>query len=249
MSQRIEMLPRGLSRSVHGQVADEIGRRIVSGDYPPGSILPTEGTYSALLDVSRTAYREAIKMLAGKGLVESRPRTGTRVRRRNLWNMLDPDVTTWAFESGPERGHGRALFELRQIIEPAAAALSAERRGEADLARMREGLDGMAAANNRDEWIGPDLQFHQAILESTGNELLTSLGHLLKPALTHTFAIVNVDDDRRRAAVPLHGAILTAIEAEDAAAARRAMVKLLADSLIDLEEMLEIRATASGQPS
>lgn len=242
MTHRIDAMPRGFHRSVYWQIADVIGQRIVAGEYPPGSVLPTEDTFSNVLAVSRTAFREAMKMLAGKGLVESRPKTGTRVRERHQWNMLDPDVTAWAFMAGPERGHGRALFELRRIIEPAASALSAERRGEANLERMREALAGMAAATNRDEWIGPDLRFHNEILNSTGNELLISLGRLIEPALTFTFAFVNVDKRRRRASVPLHAAVFHGIEAGDSEAARRAMTKLLDDALIDLEEMLEIHS-------
>ena len=70
-------------RSLHGQVAHEIGQRIVAGDLPPGCMLPTEEAASAELKVSRTAYREAMKVLSAKGLVESRPKIGTRVRGRD----------------------------------------------------------------------------------------------------------------------------------------------------------------------
>lgn len=236
---RLDKLARGHGRSVHGQIAEAIGARIVAGDYSPGSVLPTEDVFSTSLAVSRTSVREAIKILAGKGLIESRPKTGTRVRPRNQWNMLDPDVSGWAFNSPFSRAHGRALFELRQIIEPAAAGLSAERRSESDLVDMRDALAGMAAATSRDTWIGPDLRFHQAILASTGNELLISLGHLLGPALSHAFAIANVDAARRSNSVPRHRDILLAIERRDAAAAHQAMSVLLEEALVDLEEMLE----------
>lgn len=225
---------------VYGQIVEELGSSIVSGQFAPGSILPTEGVYSARLQVSRTSLREAIKMLSGKGLVESRPKTGTRVRQRSEWNMLDPDVTAWAFRNGPDRDYARAFFEFRQIFEPAAARLAAGRRGGGDLECMRDGLDGMAAAGSRDEWIGPDLSFHRAILVATGNELLISLGHLLVPALTRSFAIVNVDADRRKASVPQHRAVYTAIRRQDPPAAEAAMVKLLDEALLDLEEMIGI---------
>ncbi len=104
---------------------------------------------------------------------------------------------------------------------------------------MRTGLAGMAAAMSRDEWIGPDLAFHQAILESTCNELLISLGHLMEPALVHAFSVANVDANRRRASVPMHRAILDAIERRDGSTARSAMTTLLDESLVDLEEMLQ----------
>lgn len=225
-------------RSVHGQIVDELGRRIVTGEFAPGSVLPTEGAYSARLEVSRTSFREAIKMLAGKGLVESRPKTGTRVRQRSEWNMLDADVTSWAFKAGPDKDYARAFFEFRGIIEPAGAALAAERRDEDDMERMRVGLAGMDAAASRDEWIGPDLSFHKAILIATRNDLLISLGHMLEPALTESFAIANVDPGRRRASVPLHRAVYAAIEARQADDAHAAMAFLLGEALVDLVEMI-----------
>jgi DNA-binding FadR family transcriptional regulator len=86
-------------RSLHGQVAHDIGRRILGGLVKPGELLPCETELSHTLGVSRTALREAIKVLSGKGLIESRPKTGTRIRPRESWNFLDPDGLTWAFEA------------------------------------------------------------------------------------------------------------------------------------------------------
>src|SRR6516164_5559747 len=77
--------------SLHGRIVHAIGRRIVSGDLRPGDLLPSEPDLGA----SRTVVREAVKVLAAKGLVESRPKTGTRVRPREAWNLLDPDVLAW----------------------------------------------------------------------------------------------------------------------------------------------------------
>ena len=64
--------------------------------------------------------REAIQVLTAKGLVESRPKAGTRVLPRNRWNLLDPDVLAWAFAGEPDIQFVRDLFELRAIVEPAA---------------------------------------------------------------------------------------------------------------------------------
>ncbi len=78
--------------------------------------------------VSRTAYREAVRMLIAKGLVESRPHLGTHVTDRRRWQILDPDVLRWAFHSGPSLSFIQELFELRGILEPHAAELAARRR-------------------------------------------------------------------------------------------------------------------------
>ena len=105
-------------RSLHGQVANEIAQRIMSGEFAPGTILPNEAEFSVRLKVSRTALREAIKVLAAKGLVESRPKIGTRIRPRDHWNMLDPDVLAWQFATDNVTRFADDLFEVRQIIEP-----------------------------------------------------------------------------------------------------------------------------------
>src|SRR5262249_18820510 len=102
------------NRSLHGQVAHDIGAQILRGDLGPGDVLPNEADFSARLKVSRTALREAIKVLAAKGLVESRPKTGTRVRPRGEWNLLDPDVLAWQLAAGPVESFVADLFELRQ---------------------------------------------------------------------------------------------------------------------------------------
>jgi len=214
-------------RGIHALIVDKIGRSIVAGTFPPGTVIPSEGEYSASLAVSRTSVREAIKMLAGKGLVESRPKIGTRVRARRAWNMLDPDVTAWAFEALTDSSYARAFFEFRGMIEPEAAALAADRRSAEDLDRLREGLDGMRAAAGRDDWVAPDLLFHQAILAATGNELLISLGHLLEPAFAYSFGLTTLDAERRSATVAQHKAIYRAIEKRDPQAAREAMTSLL----------------------
>lgn len=103
-------------RSLHGQVAHDIGRRILGGLVKPGELLPSETELSQRLGVSRTALREAIKVLAGKGLIESRPKTGTRVRPRETWNFLDPDVLTWAFDGNTPEHYVDELYELRRVI-------------------------------------------------------------------------------------------------------------------------------------
>ena len=86
---------------IHGVIAHDLGVAIVSGQYKPGEILQNEIDFSERLEVSRSAYREAIRILAAKGLVESRPKTGTRVNPEARWNLLDPDVLAWSFETEP----------------------------------------------------------------------------------------------------------------------------------------------------
>lgn len=222
-------------RGVHARIVEELGSRIVAGLYPPGSALPAEGEYGIQQSVSRTSVREAVKALSGKGLVESRPKTGTRVRPRRAWNMLDPDVVAWAYGSSGNRSYAHDFFEFRRIFEPQAAALAAQRRSGADLERMRRALAAMGAARSGEDWIAPDLQFHQTILEATGNDLLMSLGHLLEPVLSKSFSLMTTDRGRLDTWFSRHETVYLAIEAEDPDKASRVMLDLLAGSLEDLD--------------
>jgi DNA-binding FadR family transcriptional regulator len=128
---------------VHGSIARELGLSIVSGRLRPGHVLAGEIEASEKRHVSRTAYREAIRILCAKGLIHSRPRTGTRVSRISDWHLLDPDVLDWLFRGDPKPEVIHGIFELRTLVEPAAAALAAARRSQAHLTEMRRALDAM----------------------------------------------------------------------------------------------------------
>ena len=161
---------------LHGTIARDLGVRIVSGRVRPGDILDGEIDASDRLEVSRTAYREAVRILAAKGLVESRPKVGTRVSLPERWHLLDPDVLSWIFEREPDDRLVKGLFELRRMVEPQAAALAAERRTEADLAAMAQALQDMerhslAVEEGRDA----DQNFHAALLRASGNAFVASL--------------------------------------------------------------------------
>ena len=140
----LRQLKRGKSPlRLHGTIARDIGIGIVSGRLKPGQILTGEIDSSARLAVSRTAYREALRILAAKGLVESRPKVGTKVSEQRNWHLLDPDVVGWTFANEPDWVMLKNLFELRDIVESHAAALAAIRRSDAQLKRIIGKLDGL----------------------------------------------------------------------------------------------------------
>lgn len=216
-------------RGLLGHVANAIGLRIVTGNLPPGSVLPNEATLGAELAVSRTVLREAIKVLGAKGLVEARPRTGTRVLPRNRWNMLDPDVLAWQVAGRSGRRFAEDLLEVRRIIEPAAAALAAERARPADIAAMADAFRDMErVSDDLRASIEPDIRFHTAILSATGNELLLPLGALIGTALAATFRLTTLRPGAVGESLPWHRAVLDAIRCGDAAGASAAMGFLLA---------------------
>ena len=226
-------------RSLHGRVAHEIGLRILGGDLAPGALLPSEAVLGGQLNVSRTSLREGIKLLAAKGLIESRPKTGTRVRGRDQWNMLDRDVLGWRLEALPTETIVEDLFEVRRMIEPAAAALAAERGTPEELAGIKSAYEAMEAAGDDPVAVTePDLWFHRGILAATHNELLISLGGLIESALSTSFEISNSAPEARFHGLVTHGPVAKAIAVRDAAAARVAMERLLDGAINDVRTIL-----------
>src|SRR5205807_5112955 len=86
--------------------------------------------------VSRTILREAVKVLAAKGLIEVRPKTGIRVRPRDEWNLVDPHLLGWLCEAGVDDLFIRDLCEVRAIVEPAAAELAASRASDEEIGQV-----------------------------------------------------------------------------------------------------------------
>ena len=172
-------------RNLHGQVVQELGRRVVGGVYPAGALLPNEDQLCAELAVSRTALREAIKVLAAKGLLEPRPRIGTRVRATEQWNLLDPDILAWRCATGADAEFLQHLTELREIIEPSAAALAAASHRAEQLADIAAALQAMRDATQISEWVQADLAFHTAVLKATNNPLLMPLAAIIGLSLIH----------------------------------------------------------------
>lgn len=227
---------RPVRRGLHRELVDTLGRRIVRGGLVPGDSLPNESDLGGELNVSRTVIREAIKVLASKGLVDSHPKTGTRVLPRAHWSLLDPDVLHWQFEDGANEGLLRELSEVRMIVEPAAAALAARRRTEADLRDIEGLLQTMwRLADDAEAYIGADLEFHSAILRATHNELLAQMAGTVHEALIASRQVtVRVPGGPSKAA-PQHADVVKAIKAGDRAAASSAMERLVQGTWHDVE--------------
>ena len=222
------------ARSLHGHVIRELGKRIVVGDLSPGDILPREEDLAVSMDVSRTALREALKVLSAKGLIESRPRVGTRVRQKHFWNQLDADVLSWRCASMPTDDFIEKLVEMREIIEPAAAAAAARRRTDADLAKVDAAYQQMKASSDPDEWAVADLAFHDAVLQATGNELMVSLFSVVESALGMFFVLSAQTAGDFKYSLPRHLKVLEAIRRQQPEAARKAMQGMIVDSLENL---------------
>jgi DNA-binding FadR family transcriptional regulator len=226
-------------RNVHSQVADGIGAGIVRGDIPPGEALPSELRLCETLEVSRTVVREAIRTLTGKGLVESRAKSGTRVRPPEEWNHLDPDVLRWRLEAADVNAYLAKLFQLRNTVEPAAAAIAATAATPACITRLRQALEGMEAARAAEDFVVADIAFHKGIYFATRNEFFWPVAQMFDIFLRRSFVIAAAGDHRPRGLAE-HRDVLAAIERKDPAAARRKAVLLLNHSA---EDLVRIRGT------
>jgi len=228
-------------RGLHGAVVHEIGVRILDGELKPGDTLPDNGSLVES-DVSRTVVREAIKVLAAKGLVESRPKVGTRVRPRRDWNLLDPDVLAWQIEAGPDSRFLEQALELRRMIEPAAARLAAERATDAQIAVLYEASEAMAAAgDDLDAFMEPDLRFHRLMLEACRNELLEHMNEVFTAVLRTVFAYSSASSRAYPRSARRHLAIVKAIEDHDPDAAEQAVLRLIDDTKKNLTSALRRR--------
>lgn len=225
---------RRKSLRLHGMVARDIGILIVSGRYRPGDLLDGEIEASDRLNVSRTAYREAVRILAAKGLVEVRPKIGTRITPQEKWHLLDPDVLSWIFKYEPEEQLLQGLFELRKIVEPAAAALAAERRTEDHVTAMGEALQTMAEYTlANEEGRAADEEFHATLLEATRNPFLVTLTSGMSAAVAQTTIFKQRRRPLQRDPIPDHRRVYEAIAAGDPQAAHRAMARLIDMALLD----------------
>ena len=115
---------RGIAQSA----LDRIGSEIVTGGRPPGARLPSEAELSQLLGISRPSLREALRALSSKGLIDTRTRSGTVVREKEHWDILDPDVLRWCEAAPPDLAFLLDLLEVRVMFEPVAARLAAADR-------------------------------------------------------------------------------------------------------------------------
>jgi GntR family transcriptional regulator, galactonate operon transcriptional repressor len=212
----------GSGAGVRDQVAFDIATRILGGHYPPGSVLPVEARLCAEFGISRTALREAVRMLAAKGLLEARQRAGTRVRPVEEWNRLDPDVLAWMGLVKPDLDFVRGLIEFRRILELAAAELAALRANAADLAAIEEGYMGMREhlPSDLDACSAADVRFHLAILRASRNPVLAHLAGVTGAALSSSFRLTTSASRSYERTLAAHGEVLEAIRMRDGKTAR-----------------------------
>jgi len=225
-------LPQHRPRGIHGQTVETLASRILSNQYPEGTILDLP-TLRAELDVSLTALREALKVLTAKGMIDARQKKGTYVQPRSSWNMLDADVMRWHTSASADPALFEQLTEVRAVVEPAAARMAAERATPEDLDALREALAAMSAASDVDAAVAADITFHRRLLLATHNDFLAQIAQIIAIGLEERDKFVHHANPTDP--VPSHSAVLEAVAAQDPDAAERAMRALVDQSMTDLK--------------
>jgi DNA-binding FadR family transcriptional regulator len=215
---------------LHSLIARGIGERILGGEFAPGTLLPNEAEWGRIYNASRTAVREAIKSLAAKGLIASRPKIGSRVEPKMRWNLLDRDVLAWHRSATDRKAFLLSTQEFRRIVEPGIAELAAKKRTTKQIDQLVAALDDMRDAKSHTEMVEADVQFHEVLLASTNNDLLVPFNVLIDETLANLFDFTTQRNPRYRQAIKLHEAIARAVIAGDAVNARKAMLALLDDT-------------------
>ncbi|WP_323147138.1 FadR/GntR family transcriptional regulator [Pseudomonas marginalis] len=197
-----------IKRSLVDQALEQLRWRISEGRWAIGERLPTEPELAAELGISRNTVREAMRVLAFSGLIETRQGDGSYLR-----SMTDP--------LGAMRALSHCTLEqaqeTRQILEVEAVGLAAVRRTEADLTALHEALKASAVLYHGDleAYISADLLFHKRLVDAAHNPALSELyqyfSAIVGAQLRQTLNI----SPRRQAVFDLHIALLEAVEHQD----------------------------------
>lgn len=206
---------RRAARNFHNFVINEIGTAIVSGRFPIGSVLASDTVMMEQYGVSRTVLREALKTLEAKGLVEARPKVGTRVSPRNRWNFFDPQLLAWHFEAPPDPAFYESLFRVRALMEPPMVEQAALSRTAEHVRLLKYWCHQMGNAGDSLEQFGlACLEVHMVIADAGQDMLLRSVLGVeeltLALALTRDASLEGAEYRRRSA--ELYNQLTSALE-------------------------------------
>ncbi len=231
-----------LIKNVHGNTVDYLGSAIVAGRFGVAGLMPPEPLLCEELGVSRTVVRESVKSLVAKGLIQTGPKVGTRVRPSSQWNWFDAEVIGWQAKAGLTPDFIRDIQDLRLIVEPAATRLAADRATDEDLAAIEVAYAGMVdAVENDGDYVKFDLRFHQGMIRASHNRMLEKMDQALGALLRTSFEISTVKKDGPRDSLPMHRAVLDAVIAHDADLAEDAILLLINDAHKDMAQVLRAR--------
>lgn len=227
---------------LYEQVSRAIAIRILSGELGPESSPQTEADLCRGLGVSRTVLREAVKVLAAKGLVDVRPKTGMRIRPRSDWTLIDRELMTWQAEVGFSEEFVRNLFQVRLMLEPPTAAAAATNATDEDVKGIGEAFARMEQeANDFSAYVEDDCAFHDRITRATQNDYLIQVNRILLDAVRGAQTLFRTQRDGAQVAqaLALHKDVYEAILHRDPEWARSAMSRLVHQAELNTRAVLK----------
>ena len=234
------MTVRASGQNLTYSIVQDLGVAIVTGTYSDRNPFPVEAELCRQYGASRTALREAVKMLTAKGLLGARPRQGTWVQPESRWNLLDPDILGWLLERKFSPALLTEFTEVRLAVEPLAAALAAKVAGPEEKQAVRAAIERMQAAERgEDDPLASDIAFHVAVLRASKNRFYAQLTELTATALRFSIRTTNRYKGVQLANVSDHKRVCDAIIAGRptiAADAMRKMMQEALDLILDHEE-------------
>ena len=221
----LDQMPRRPQRLAHTVVEDVLGR-ILRGDLPAGSVLPTEPELGSHYGVSRNVIREAVKSLEEKGMVRARQGFGTTVNPEDEWNILDPVVLSLGVKYDKDLQFQKEVVSLRVALEGQMAAQAAEQAVAEDIAELHDILDRMSQkTGDPKEYLDLDFEFHGAIMKISGNRLARRTVRNVHEQVRRQLQGVLVTDSELAVTHAEHRAMFEAISSKDPAAAQAAVVE------------------------
>ncbi|SIS18717.1 FadR/GntR family transcriptional regulator [Williamsia sterculiae] len=225
--------PRGArATGLHDTVTNTFGRRIVSGELAAGTVLTLESIQESA-GVSLGVAREAARVLTSMGLTTARRRVGLTVQPRSSWNVFDPMLIRWRMDSGDQVEQLLSMSDLRRGIEPAAAALAAQRASPEDCSALSAAaLDMIVFGREGDleKYLQADIRFHRTILAATGNEMYRALGPIVAEVLAGRTHHGMMPADPNPLAIAMHEEVATAIRLGDSATAEATMRRIITEA-------------------
>ncbi len=216
------------NQTLYGQIANLWRDRILSGEFKPGDVLPSEREIAAELDVSRIPVREAMKSLEYLGVVRQVRGKGVVVQEADLGNALKvvgPLVTTITPKILDN------LFEFRLLIEPYAAEQAAKFATAEEIARMADAIDRQRRAYlNNEQAENVSFDFHHSVMMASHNEIVTIVSRFLSEVQHYSRHMTLWNEERRKNAYVEHNKIYQAILSRDPERACEAMHRHLLDA-------------------
>ena len=217
--------------SISETLISVLSRRIMDGDWSAGDSLPGENDLALQYAVSRTTVRNALQVLAAKGLINIQAKKRSTVNPQDRWSFLDVDVMSWLDEKGFDHSLMEQLLVTRLIFEPNIAALAALHATEEDIIRLNDACNIMGQGKKLGKkhlFEKGDLAFHLALLDASHNAFMRSLGNALATAMSFSFKqTLEADVRLTKEAVHEHRELLVAVQNKDPQAARWRMRLIL----------------------